>query len=131
MADIQISKIGLEAALKASSYFVEADRFSQRALKLYYSDHPELRGLHIPAVSWVDETCGYWQCIPGDTCVSFAFALVDGKWICFYHTTSTVVNWRCVADFLSPYWQRADETMPRKCDADSFYKALAFIRDAK
>ena len=74
-----------EQKLRESVFFIKANSFEQFML---WKEHHE-------QIEWEEDNRGFWEkigCIGEDikkpVCVSFMFAKLYGKWVCFYYTSS-------------------------------------------
>ena len=108
---------GLIDNLSKVHFFVEADSFSQGSLWETYHNNP----VNQKTVPWKEILHGHWQMIPGGTYVSFWYAEIYNKLVCFYSPTSMKVDYQHIEDFL----QQFRDTGVGYCDANNFHKCLS------
>lgn len=114
----------LEEALPNVYYFIEADTFSHHALWYQYHHRPEP---DISPIPWEQISLGFYQTVPGGTCVSFSFARVYGKLVCFYVPTSSKVDYEHVESFLKPFWTKEGKRKIH-CDAMNFHHCIGYCK---
>lgn len=113
----------LEEALENTYYFVEADSFSRHALWVMYVDRPFS---DMKPIKWGEVSPGWWETLPGGTCVGFSFGYIYHKLVCFYNPTSETVHWNDVDAFISTYRNKGRG----KTDANNFGHCIVACRDA-
>jgi len=106
----------IEEALPHIHYFVEADSFAMHALWATYSQHPIYTKISIP---WSEISSVFMTTIPGGTSVSFAFAYIFDKLVCFYYPTSMKIDWNDIHAYLLPYYARG-----KHCNAENFHQCI-------
>lgn len=79
--------------------------------RLSWKDEIQGVGLNIDIVKINDEKCSIF--------IHFSFSNIDGKRICFWHTTSRVVDYDIVDN-----WFKKNLPGIRKTDVNNFYSAL-------
>ena len=112
-----------EEKLKSTVFFVEADSFTQHALWKQWHDKN---------IGWEEDNSGFGSCIGNigkkkrEVWVSFMFAKIFGKRICFYHATSRFVDHTMIEKYLETNypvkWDKG--TRRAMCDADNFHLAM-------
>jgi hypothetical protein len=113
-------------ALSAYTYFVEADSFVIHALylqntkKMYHYDPP------CKEEDWEADSRGFWTSLPNNrlVCVTFRFADICRKRVCFYYPTSNMVDWNAIDDFMCQFWGLPK----RKCNAENFHQCLIHVK---
>lgn len=119
----------LEANLENCTFFVEGESFIAWTM---YVDRPPPK---MPVIPWKQISRGWL--IPVDnssepkhdwrTYVSFSFAEMWGKLVCFYHPTSSLVDWVDIEGFLDRFWTR-DDGSRRKCNLQNFHHCIHACR---
>ena len=115
---------GLTPNLENVHYFVEGDSFIHYALWYMYVAHPN-HG-HEP-IDYKQIKVGFSTIVDEVNTMSFSFAFVYGKLVCFYTVDSSKVDWKLVDKFMAQYWTRPDGST-RKCNAMNFEHCLAACR---
>lgn len=115
--------------MKDAVFLVKATDFEKNTL---WHQHAKDSGLCGP-VDWLDtgdthiETVGY--CLTQADHESFPIVVtlrwstLNGRTVCFYHSTSLYVNWKMIED-----WLEKNFTC-RRCDASNFHLCLQHIKE--
>lgn len=112
--------------LKDSVFFVEADSFSKSCLRKKYKDE----------VNWEFDDTGFLRQVGNigkktrQVTISFSFAKIFGKRICFYYPTSRFVDYYMIEKYIETNWPLKYDNNSRKsmCDAETFYEAINYCK---
>ena len=112
---------GLINILSKVYFFVEADSFSRGSLWETYHHKPHDNN----PVPWKQYSSGDWQTLPDGTCVSFWYAQIYDKLVCFYTPTSMKVDYQHIEDFLKQF----RDAGAGHCDANNFHQCLGACKE--
>ncbi len=114
-------KMTSEEKLKSSVFFIEATSFEQFSLWKEYHDK----------IPWKEDPLGFSQIIghlskKRPVNVSFTFAEIFGKRICFYEAVSRFVDHTMIENFLDTNYpvKYSNGTRIARTDADNFHLAI-------
>lgn len=123
--------LGDESALykmRSSQFFIEANGFEQ--MRLWEK--------HEAASNWQHDQSGFWQVVgyvdkekQKPVCVSFHFAKVYGRRVCFFEPTSRFVDHTMVSHFIDTYFCNCVKPigMPKRiCYASGFADVLNYLK---
>lgn len=105
------NKMTFEDKLKATDFFVEASSHEQHELWAEWHHYPTEKRMKDPSneepLSWVQDYAGFSKVIGHikndpdlSVNVSFSFALIKDKYVCFYEPVSRYVDWTMVEEWI-------------------------------
>lgn len=120
-----------EQKLKETVFFVEATGCERHFL---WKENEERKGQE-HHLDWKQDMMSFWETIgyigkgkSRPVCVSFSFALLDGKRVCFYDATSRYVDHTMVEEFIERYPVKWDGTRRAMTDAMNFHLVIHHIK---
>lgn len=135
------NRMSFEDKLRATTFFVEASSHEQHELWMEWYSRPTENKQNDPSnekpLSWVQDYQGFSKVvghIKGDeelsVNVSFSFALINDKYVCFYEPISRYVDWIMVEDWIFGNFPVKYDKGSRtaKTDAANFSNCIWFCR---
>lgn len=116
----------LEVNLLNTHYFIEGDSFVQYAIWTMYVDRP-YKGSE--PLDYEQISNGFWKQIDETNNMSFSFARINGKLICFYSISSLKVDWEKVEKWMAKYWTDQKTGQRRKCNPMNFGHCVNACRE--
>lgn len=118
-------KMDNDKKLKRIQFFVEADSFAQQSL--WEKFHKK--------IEWEQDLSGFGMTLgqikKRPIFVSFSFAKIGGKYVCFYNATSQLVDHKMIEDYLEKNYPIKYDGGSRRAmtDANNFHNCYHFCQE--
>lgn len=125
-----MQRMSPDEKMKRVDFFVEADTFAKDQLTIKYG-----RTNKADAPDWIEDGSGFAKTIGNigngtdrPVTVSFNFAAIGDKFVCFYDVISRFADWTMVEDYIKENWpvKYDNGTRNAMCDASNFHNCYHY-----